>query len=319
MWYPPIEPYRSGTLDVGDGNSLYWEECGNPTGLPAVVLHGGPGSGAVPEYRRYFDPEAYRIVLFDQRGSGRSTPHASEPTTDLGVNTTAHLVRDIEVLRTRLEIDRWLGFGVSWGATLALAYAEQHPERVRALVLGLVTTTSAAEVEWITRGLGQHFPEAWKRFCDGVPEHERGGNLAAAYARLLASTDPSVRERAARAWCEWEDALVKLDPDQPSNPRYDDPRFRLAFARIVTHYFSHAAFLEDGALLRDAHRLAGIPGVLVHGRRDLGSPVEIAERLAAAWPDARLVLVDDEGHSAVGDGIADALAAATRSFVAPRG
>jgi proline iminopeptidase len=294
--YPEIDPYEHGMLDVGDGQRVYWECCGNPAGKPALVLHGGPGSGCAPGFRRFFDPAAYRIVLLDQRGSGRSTPHASDPNVDLSVNTTDHLIADLEALRSHLGIERWLVWGVSWGCTLALAYAERFPDRVTEIVLRAVTMTRPADIDWLYHGVGRFFPEQWTQFRDGVPPADRDGDLVAAYYRLLNDTDPTARERAAKAWCEWEDAVVSLEDGWRPNPRYEDPRFRTAFARIVTHYFHHHAWLEDGILLRDAGRLAGIPGVLVHGRLDLGGPPVTAWELAQAWPDAELVLVAG-GHT----------------------
>src|SRR5437870_8592085 len=289
--FPQIEPYATGMLDVGDERRLYWETCGNPDGRPALVLHGGPGSGCTPGHRRYFDPAAYRIVLFDQRGSGRSRPHASDPTVDLSTNTTQHLLADIELLRAHLGVRRWLVFGGSWGATLGLAYAEQHPERVSEVVLASVTMTRPADIHWLYHGVGRFFPQEWERFRAGVPPAERDGDLVAAYHRLLNQPDPTVREKAARDWCDWEDALLSLEPGYRHNARYDDPRFRMAFARIVTHYFHHHAWLEDGVLLREAHRLAGIPGVLVHGRLDRGGPALVSWQLAEAWPQAARHLV----------------------------
>jgi proline iminopeptidase len=312
--YPPIEPYDHGLLDVGDGHLVYWETCGNPDGKPAVVLHGGPGSGCAPGWRRYFDPTAYRIVLFDQRGCRRSRPHASEPAVDLSTNTTPHLLADIERLRTHLGIDRWLVFGGSWGSTLGLAYAQAHPDRVSELVLFSIVGTSMREVEWITRDMGRLFPEQWARFRAGVPAPERDGSLVEAYSRLLHDPDPAVRERAARDWCAWEDTHVAIRADHQPDPRYDDPVFRLAFARLVTHYWRHAAWLPDGILLREAGRLAGIPGVLVHGRLDVSSPPDIAWYLAQAWPDAKLILVDEAGHGSSEPGTTEALVAATDGF-----
>lgn len=294
--YPDIEPYEHGMLDVGDGNHVYWELCGNPDGKPAVVVHGGPGSGCTPGWRRLFDPEAYRVVLFDQRGCGRSTPGAGDPATDLSTNTTPHLLADMERLRTSLDIERWLLLGVSWGSTLGLAYAESHPERVSEIVLGAITSGSRREIDWITRDVGRIFPEEWARFRDGVPAAARGGRLVEAYDRLLTDPDPAVREKAARNWCDWEDAHVSLAPGHRPSPRYADPAFRMTFARLVTHYWSHDCFLEDGSILRDAGRLAGIPGVLVHGRFDVSGPLDTAWELARAWPDSELVVVDDAGH-----------------------
>jgi proline iminopeptidase len=311
--YPEIEPYDCGRLPVGDGHELYWEACGNPRGKPAVVVHGGPGSGAGAWWRRLFDPQAYRVVLFDQRGCGRSTPHAGAPRADLTANTTHHLIADIERLRTHVGADRWLVTGASWGSTLGLAYALRHPERVSELVLFAVATTTRRGVEWVTRGVGRYFPEAWERFAAGVPEAERGGSLAAAYARLLADDDPAVRERAARDWCDWEDRHVRTVAGQGHDRRYDDPVFRLCFARLVTHYWRHAAWLEDSELLDGAHRLAGTPGVLIHGRLDVSSPLDAPWALARAWPGSELVVVEDEGHSA-GAGMLAAVVAATDRF-----
>lgn len=295
--YPPIEPYDHGMLDVGDGNLVYWEVCGNPAGKPALVVHGGPGSGCTTGVRRYFDPERYRVVLFDQRGCGRSTPHASDPGTDLRHNTTAHLLADMELLRRHLNIDRWLLFGGSWGSTLLLAYAERHPERVSEIVIAAVTTTRRSEIDWLYRGVGRFFPEAWERFRAGVPGADRDGDLIAAYARLASDPDPGVRAKATRDWCAWEDAVVSLEGRPVTDPYGGRPSAaRLALVRIVTHYFAHGAWLEEGALIRDAGRLAGIPGVLIHGRQDFGSPPHTAWELSRAWPGAELLMVDDSGH-----------------------
>jgi proline iminopeptidase len=303
-------PHAAGMLDVGDGHRLAWEVRGAPAGLPAVALHGGPGSGTSPLYASLFDPQRYRIVLFDQRGCGRSTPHAGEPETDLTTNTTAHLVADIERLREHLGIDRWTVLGLSWGSTLGLAYAEQHPHRVAALVLGMVVTGARREVRWITRDMGRFVPAAWQRFREGVPEEDRDGDLADAYARLLASDDPQVRQRAAIDWCAWEDTHVAVLEEEPSPTRFEDERERLAFARLVTHYWRHACFLEDGQLLRDVTRLAGIPGSLVHGRHDLSSPLDVPWELHRRWPDSELVIVGEGRHSG-GHGMLEALRAAT--------
>ncbi len=286
--YPPIEPFAHGLLDVGDSQLIYWESCGNPLGKPALVLHGGPGSGAGPHWRQFFDPTKYRVVLFDQRGCGRSQPDAGEVGTDLSTNTTPHLLADIEKIRAHLQIDKWLVLGGSWGSALALGYAQMHPARVSELVLFSVVTSTAAEHHWLTRDLARIFPEQWERFRDAVPPADRTGNLPAAYARLLAHPDESVRAAAARAWCVWEDALVSNVPGSSPDPRYEDPRFRLTFARLVTHYWAHDGWFTPGELLAGAHRLAGIPGALIHGRLDLGSPADIAWQLAKLWPDATL-------------------------------
>jgi proline iminopeptidase len=285
-------------LDVGDGHQVYWEVSGAPAGKPAVLLHGGPGSGCVPGWRRWFDPERYRLVAFDQRNCGRSTPHASEPDVDLSANTTQHLIGDMELLRDHLGIDRWLVWGGSWGTTLGMAYAEAHPDRVSEMILVSVGTTTRAEVQWVTRAMGRVFPAEWERFVAAVPESERAGDLAAAYSRLLHDPDPDVRERIAREWCAWEDTHVATTPGHTHDERYDDPRFRLCFARLVTHYWSNAAFLDDGALMDGVDRVAGIPAVLIHGRLDISGPPDIPWLLAQRWPAAEFVLVGDAGHGA---------------------
>jgi proline iminopeptidase len=294
--YPPIEPYEHGTLEVGDGQSIYWESVGCPSGTPAVFLHGGPGSGAGSGSRRYFDPLGYRAVLFDQRGSGRSRPLAIDPGVDLSTNTTNQLVGDIEALREHLGVGRWVVVGISWGVTLALVYAQRYPERVRAMVLGPVTAGTQTEMTWITRHMGRIFPRQWDQFVAAVPQSERGGDLAAAYARLLASHDASVRDDAASRWCDWEDTHVSLMPGWAHDERYDDPAFRAVFARLVTHYWAHGCFLADGEVLAGLHHLAGIPGVLIHGRYDISSPLDTAWQLHQAWPASRLVVLDDGGH-----------------------
>ncbi|MFG2162531.1 prolyl aminopeptidase [Streptomyces olivaceus] len=313
--YPEIEPYDHGMLDVGDGNHVYWETCGNPHGKPAVVLHGGPGSRAAPGHRRYFDPAAYRIVLLDQRGAGRSRPRASAHDTDMGVNTTAHLMADLERLRAHLGIERWLVWGVSFGSFLGLRYAQTHPGVVTELVLTGVATGSNAEVDLLTRGLGKLFPEAYEQLLAGLPPDEREGNHAAAYNRLLESPDAAVRERAARAWTDWETATIPAPPR--SVARYEDPDFRLGFARTVTHYWGNDHFLgegnDEGVVLRDAPLLKGVPGTLVQGSLDFGNLLGIVWRLHHAWPDSELVLVDEAGHDAgaVGD---EVLVAATDRY-----
>jgi len=297
--YPEIEPYEHGMLPVGDGNLVYWETCGNPRGKPAVVLHGGPGSGCTAWHRRLFDPAVYRVVLFDQRGCGRSTPHASAPEADLATNNTINLIADIELLRQRLDADRWLVFGGSWGSTLALAYAETHPDRVTEMILFGVTTGRHGEFDWTFRGgLAVFFPEQWDRLRAGLPVAERDGDVVEAYHRLLHDPDATVRRRAAEAWCTWESATPAWPPTTGLAERFTDPDYALAFAHIVTHYVRHNAWLEDGSLLRDAGSLAGIPGTLVNGRFDFQAPIGNAWELKRAWPRAELVIVDDAGHAA---------------------
>ncbi|MFI1163708.1 prolyl aminopeptidase [Streptomyces sp. NPDC020801] len=316
--YPEIEPYDRGMLDVGDGNRVHWEVCGNPDGKPAVMLHGGPGSGCTPRHRRYCDAAAYRIVLLDQRGCGRSTPHASAHDTDMSVNTTAHVMADLELLRRHLGIERWLVWGVSWGSVLALRYAQAHPGAVSELVLTGVATGSNPEVTLLTHGLGKIFPEAFERFLAELPGHDRHGNLAAAYNRLIESPDPAVRGRAARAWTDWETAITPAPPR--SVERYEDPVFRMAFARTVTHYFGNDHFLgegnDEGVVLRDAHLLKGIPGTLVQGSLDLGNLLGTVWRLHHAWPDSELVVVDQAGHGPSVPEAVDALVAATDKYSA---
>lgn len=294
--FPAIEPYDSGLLDVGDGHRLYWEVCGNSAGRPALFLHGGPGSGFSPGQRRLFDPGAYRVVLFDQRGAGRSRPLASEPNADLSTNTTAHLIADIEALRRLHEIENWTVLGMSWGTTLGLAYAQAHRDRVNSMVLALVTTTSRREVEWLTQDVARIFPREWERFATAIPERLRHVRPVEAYATLLFDPDPDVQSRAAMEWCAWEDAHVSLTPGYRPNPRFEDPDFRLRFARLVTHYWSNSAFLDDDQLIRDAPLLDGIPGVLIHGRYDVSSPLETPWRLSKRWKTSRLEVIDDAGH-----------------------
>jgi proline iminopeptidase len=313
--FPPTEPYDSGMLDTGDGHQVYWECCGNPAGKPALFLHGGPGSGCSEGQRRFFNPDLYRVVLFDQRGSGRSRPLASEPDADLGTNTTAHLIADIESLRAMHGVDRWTILGLSWGTTLALAYAQAHPHRVNALVLGFVTTTSRREVQWITEDVGRIFPKEWDRFANAVPDRLRHLRLVDAYAALLADPDPLVRDGAAAEWCNWEDAHVSLTPGHTPNPLFLQPPFRLRFARLVTHYWRHAAFLEDDQLVRDAGTLNHIPGVLIHGRLDVSGPLVTAWRLSQRWPASQLHILDDAGHGG-GDQFMPLVLGALQEFAA---
>ena len=296
--YPPTGPYDRGMLDVGDDNLVYWETRGNPDGKAALVVHGGPGSSCEGSTGRSFTPGRYRVVLFDQRGCGRSTPHASGPSTDMSVNTTEHLLADMERLREHLGIERWLLFGGSWGSTLILAYAERHPERVSEIVITGVTVSRRSDIDWLYHGVGRFFPEEWERFRAGVPEAERDGDLVAAYARLVESPDADVRAKATADWLAWEDAVISQEPEGTLNAySLRPPAAQIALVRICAHYFSHGAWLEEGALLRDVDRLAGIPGVLFHGRLDLGSPLQTAWELAGAWSDAQLVVIADSGHT----------------------
>jgi proline iminopeptidase len=312
--YPPLEPHDSGLLDVGEGNFVYWEVCGNPAGKPAVVVHGGPGSGVAPMSRRHFDPGAYRIVLFDQRGAGRSVPHINSADADLSANTTWHLVADMDRLRAHLGIANWLVFGGSWGATLALAYAETHPDRVSEIVLRGVFTARRSELDWIYHGGAAHlFPERWDDFLAPIPEDRRHDPLAA-YADLIRDPDPDVHERAAVAWSEWEGSIVSLVPQDRYREEYRQSPFALTFARIALHYFSHGAWLEDGQLIRDARILAGIPGRIVQGRYDVVCPPSTAYDLHRAWRGSQLILVNGAGHAVADPGILHQLREATDEF-----
>lgn len=311
--YPPVQPYTHGRLDVGDGQSLYWEESGNPDGKPALFVHGGPGGGLVANYRRYFDPERYRLVLFDQRGCGHSLPHASEPKADLTANTTWHLVSDMEKLREFRGIDRWQVFGGSWGSALSLAYAERYPERVTELILRGVFTLRRSELDWYYNGGAANLaPQWWRRFCAPLPADFDGDRIAT-YHELLFDPDPSVHGLAAVAWSTWEAATSNLEFSQEHVDAFADPDYALAFARIENHYFVHAGWLAEGQLIAEAHRLRGIPGVIVQGSYDLPCPVVTADDLHRAWPQAdyRVVLA---GHSISEPAIAAELVAATDRF-----
>ncbi|WP_024326671.1 prolyl aminopeptidase [Thioalkalivibrio sp. AKL19] len=309
--YPEIEPHGMGRLKVGDGHELYFEECGNPEGIPLVFLHGGPGSGCESWHRRFYDPEHYRIVLFDQRGCGRSTPHAS-----LEANTTWHGVADIERLREHLGIERWAVFGGSWGSTLGLAYAQRHPERVLGLVLRGIFLCRPQDIQWFYQsGADRLFPEAWTEYQSVIPEAERD-DMVAAYYRRLTSDDRTVREAAARAWSGWEGRTSCLVPNDHVIAHFEDPDVAVSLARLECHYFLHDTFLEPDQLLRDAGRLSGIPGTLVHGRYDVVCPVNQAVALHHAWPEAQLEIVPDAGHSAAEPGIVRRLVAATDRLAA---
>ncbi len=304
--FPPLDPFASGWLDVGDGHRMAWEVSGNPRGIPVVFLHGGPGAATAPPYRRFFDPAFWRIVLFDQRGCGRSSPNA-----DLEANTTAHLVADIERLRVHLGIARWLTFGGSWGSTLALAYGQAHPERVLGFVLRGVFLFRPAEVEWFMTGMGRFFPEAWRAFTGHLAPHERV-DLLAAYHRRLTDSDPAVQLAAAREWCAYEESCARLLP-RPDRGTMDDAAC-LAMARIECHYMVNRGFLEPGQLLANLPRIAHLPAAIVQGRYDMVCPPATAEELARAWPGARLALVPDAGHSAMEPGVRTALVAAVEGM-----
>ncbi|GAA5034038.1 prolyl aminopeptidase [Microbacterium fluvii] len=312
--YPPIEPYETGELLVGDGHRLYWEQSGDPDGKPVVFLHGGPGAGTSPWQRRFFDPSRYRIVLFDQRGCGRSTPHASAPNADLRHNTTWHSVADIELLRKNLGISQWQVFGGSWGSALALAYAQTHPDAVSEIVLRGIFTLRAHELEWFYEGgASAIFPDLWENFIAQIPVLERG-HLIEAYHRRLFDPDPDVHIPAGVAWSSWEAATLSVLPDPDREASMAEPAAATAFARIENHYFVHGGWFREGQLIADAGRLSEIPGVIVQGRYDVCTPIMTAWDLHRAWPEAELVIVDDAGHAASEPGIARALRAATDGF-----
>jgi len=308
--YPELMPFRSGRLKVSDLHELYYEECGSPSGKPVVMLHGGPGGGVTPVMRRYHDPRLYRIVLLDQRGCGRSIPHAS-----LEENTTWDLVADIERLREHLDIESWQVFGGSWGSTLALAYAQTHPDRVRELILRGIFMLRRAELEWFYQdGCSWLFPDAFADYVSPIPKAERADMIAAYYKRLT-SSDPAVQIEAARAWSAWEGRTLSLLPDFDRERQFSQDYYALAFARIECHYFINRGFFDtDDQLLRYANRIKDIPGVIVHGRYDVVTPVKNAFDLASAWPRADLRVVPDSGHAMTEPGIVHELIAATRIF-----
>jgi proline iminopeptidase len=308
--YPEIEPYDTGMLDVGDGHAIYWERVGAKGGKPAVFLHGGPGGGISPKHRQLFDPALYDVLLFDQRGCGKSTPNAS-----LEANTTWHLVADIEKLREMAGVERWLVFGGSWGSTLALAYAETHPDRVSELVVRGVYTLTRAELDWYYQfGVSEMFPDKWERFLAPIPREERG-DLMAAYRRRLVGDDKAAQVEAARAWSLWEGETITLLPEPETSGQFGQDAFAVAFARIENHFFVHAGWLEEGQLLRDAWKLGGISGAIIHGRYDMPCPARYAWALHKAWPDAEFHLVEGAGHAYSEPGILDRLIRATDKFV----
>ncbi|MGH6948563.1 MAG: prolyl aminopeptidase [Kiloniellales bacterium] len=308
--YPPIEPFETGRLEI-EGYSLYWEQSGNPSGKPVVFLHGGPGAGASSDHRRFFDPKHYRVVIFDQRGAGRTTPLGG-----LDGNTTPKLVEDIERLRERFGIERWMAFGGSWGSTLALAYAEAHPERVSALVLRGIFLCRRSEIDWFLYGLRAIFPENWRKFSGFIPEAERS-DLLSAYHKRLIDPDPAVHLPAARAWSIYEGASSTLLPSPETVAAFGGDRMALGLARIEAHYFVNDIFLPANALLENLPRIRKIPTVIVQGRYDVVCPIVTADELACAWPEADYRIVPDAGHSAMEPGIRKELVAATDRFRSP--
>ncbi len=311
--FPAIEPFASGMLAVSDGNEIYWEASGNPNGKPALTLHGGPGSGLGEGYRRRFDPERFLIIGFDQRGCGRSRPLVIDPEAPaLETNNRRAIIADIEALREHLEVEQWLVTGLSWGATLANAYAQAHPDRVTAIVLLAVTSDSRDEIDWITESVGRIFPREWDAYA-AASQRLPGERVIDGYYRLLRDPDPAVREQAARDWCTWEDTHVSLVPGYQPNSRYADPVFRAIFATLVVHYWVHDCFAEDGGLMATMDRIAHIPAVLIHGRLDVSGPLVTAWELHKRWPASELVIVEDEGHG--GDEMIKLMGEAIHRFV----
>lgn len=307
--YPPIEPYNSGMLDVGNGHQIYWELCGNPAGKPAVFLHGGPGGGCTEDHRCLFDPERYRVLLFDQRGCGRSTPRAS-----LESNTTSHLIEDIEALREKFEVERWLVLGGSWGSTLALAYAQAQPDRVTHLILRGIFTGRRSELLWLYQdGASWLFPDKWREFLAPIPEEERG-DLITAYHKQLTGSDGDAALVAAKAWCKWESDIVRLSPDKSAPETETSDGAAIAMASIENHYFINKCFLKDAQILRDIYRIKDIPGVIIQGRYDIITPARTAFDLHRAWPEAGFELVDAAGHAYNEPGILHQTVLATDRF-----
>jgi proline iminopeptidase len=308
-WYPAIEPYETGYLDTGDGHQVYWERIGTKGGKPAVFLHGGPGGGVMPNQRRAFDPALYDVMLFDQRGCGKSTPHAS-----LDNNTTWHLVADIERLRELMGVDKWLVYGGSWGSTLALAYAETHPDHVSELVVRGIYTLTKPELDWYYQfGVSEMFPDKWEGFIAPIPEAERH-DLLSAYRRRLTGDNRAVQVACAKAWSIWEGETITLLPDPATSDAFLDADFALAFARIENHFFIHAGWLDEGQLIRDAHKLQDIPGTIVHGRYDMPCPAKYAWALHKAWDKAEFYLIEGAGHAYSEPGILDRLIRATDKY-----
>lgn len=314
-------PTSHGLLDVGDGNRMYWETRGNPAGRTVLLVHGGPGSGRSRTAYKAFDHNVFQIVSFDQRGCGDSVPSAADPSTDMSHNTTGHLLADMEALRTHLGVQRWLMHGGSWASTLILAYAQRFPQYVDGIILVGVTMSRPGEIDWLYHGLRLLLPEQWERFRDGLPEWVPHDNLVEGYRQLMNDPDPEARDRAAHDWCAWEDAAIAHETGgRPGQYSAKAGTERLAFVRICTHYFAHHGWLEDGQLLREAHRLTGIPGILIHGRMDLSAPLLTAWELAQAWPDAELVVIEDSGHTgspAMRDAVGAAIARFTSGDLQP--
>lgn len=306
--FPPIDPYHTGYLQVDDLHVLYWEQCGNPQGVPVVFLHGGPGAGASPMHRRLFDPGHYRIVIFDQRGAGRSRPLG-----ELRDNTTEHLIHDLERLRGHLGIDRWHVFGGSWGSTLALAYAEAYPDRCMSIILRGIFLMQRYEIDWFLYGMRQIFPEAWERFSGFLPDDERGDLLDGYYRRLI-DPDPMVHLPAARAWSIYEGACSTLLPNHETLAAAGEDTHALGLARIEAHYFKNNLFDPETRLLDEVHRVRNVPAVIVQGRYDIVCPIVTADRLRQSWPEAHYVVVPDAGHSAMEPGIRTALVEASQRF-----
>ena len=308
--FPPIEPYKTGKLEVGDGHSLYWELCGNPDGKPVVFLHGGPGAGISTDHRRQFDPHKYNILLFDQRGCGRSTPHAS-----LDANTTWHLVDDIEKLRQMVGVDKWMVFGGSWGSTLSLAYAVTHPDRVTELVLRGIFLFDQYELDWMYKagGVSQLYPDKWEEFVAPIPEAERD-DLVEAYRQRLTGSDRAEQLRCAKAWSKWEAQIVTLLPNAHVVEEFTEDDKAIAIARIENHYMANRGWIDEGQLLREAGKLKGIPAVICQGRHDCCTPVAAAWALHKRWPEAELEIIPDSGHLFNEPGMIDALVRATDRF-----
>lgn len=293
--FPPIEPFKTGILEVADGNRIYWEASGNPNGKPALYLHGGPGGGVSGRYRGHFDPGKFLIVSLDQRGCGRSLPLATDSPAALAGNTTQAIISDLEALREHMGVNQWLLLGVSWGTHLALAYAQVHPGRISEIILAAVGLANRETVEWITEHMGHIFPGEWAEF-EQASGRKPGQRLIDAYHHLITHPDPQVREKAAIAWCRWEDVHVSLDPAFQPYPLFNDPVYRMVFATLVIHYWKHAGFPVEPGIMESMDRIAHIPGVLIHGRWDISSPLQTAWNLHQRWPGSRLVVVPGEGH-----------------------